>query len=302
MRSSTRPPRAAARLVERPEVVGAEPPHPVGVTANTAGGQVRAAQVPEGHRGAAEQDAPVVVDAHLAAGQRLPVVDASAGGLAHAVRRQHPHPPRSAAAARADGAAAPPTSTASNGAGRPARGGRRSSRSSWVGTRRCSGAGPGVEPRGGRGERLDREAGAGVQARGLVPATTDRTSTCSPATWWAGMASSHWPGPPSRSWVARPMRAAPRAVSSARLGVPVEPEVPTTTATPSGRSAGSSSGRSAVWERGVRDHRGPSPASAAARRGGTCRRRPPAAPAAAAAGGGPPAEDRSRRRPAILAG
>ena len=33
---------------------------------------------------------------------------------------------------------------------------------------------------------------------GVVPATTDRTRTWSPAMWWAGRAISHWPGPPRR--------------------------------------------------------------------------------------------------------
>ena len=59
----------------------------------------------------------------------------------------------------------------------------------------------------------------------------------SPATCVTGSASSHCPGPPSRSWVARAECRSAAAVSITPFGSPVDPEVGTTSAT-SSRSSG----------------------------------------------------------------
>ena len=65
---------------------------------------------------------------------------------------------------------------------------------------------------------------------GSTPATNERTSTWMPAMWWAGMASSHWPGPPRKEWVASALATRLSGLSCAPFGVPVEPEVDTTKA------------------------------------------------------------------------
>ena len=239
-------------------------------------------------------------------GERLAVVDAAAGGLAHAVRRQHPHrcalgrgqqrgrrwPHRRAA----------PRRTA---AGLPGPGGPAAAGPAGWGPARCSGAGPWRPGQAVAAAKASTVKPAPVStARGSVPATTERRRTCRPATWWAGMASSHWPGPPSRSWVARADARSAEAVSSARLGVPVEPEVPTTSARPVGEVVGArlrQVGGCAV--RGVGDH-GRAGAGEGSRQRGTDLQRagPRRHRAAAAAGGGPPAEDRRRAGDAILSG
>ncbi len=74
-------------------------------------------------------------------------------------------------------------------------------------------------------------------ATGSVPATSERTSTWMPAMWCAGIGSSHWPGPPSRSWVAVALATRASRLSIASLGLPVDPEVPMTSASPSGSAA-----------------------------------------------------------------
>ena len=71
------------------------------------------------------------------------------------------------------------------------------------------------------------------------------------------MASSQAPLPPSTWWVAQADRSSASAVSSARLGRPVEPDVPIATARPSGSSAGSwdGTGGGGVVS-GIRQHGG----------------------------------------------
>ena len=65
---------------------------------------------------------------------------------------------------------------------------------------------------------------------GSTPATSERTSTWMPAMWWAGIASNHWPVPPSTWWVASALATRFAGVSCAPFGVPVEPEVDITSA------------------------------------------------------------------------
>ena len=66
--------------------------------------------------------------------------------------------------------------------------------------------------------------------QGRVPANSERTSTWTPATYCTGRASSHWPSPLSAKAVAMEDAASASTVSTVALGVPVEPEVRTTTA------------------------------------------------------------------------
>ena len=64
---------------------------------------------------------------------------------------------------------------------------------------------------------------------GSWPATSERQTTCSPATYDAGSASSHGPAAPEPAFAWRAPRPARRARdSTTRLGAPVEPEVSTT--------------------------------------------------------------------------
>ena len=65
---------------------------------------------------------------------------------------------------------------------------------------------------------------------GSTPATSERTNTWMPAMWEAGMASSHWPVPPRARCVASALETKLAAVSCAPFGVPVDPEVATTSA------------------------------------------------------------------------
>ena len=65
---------------------------------------------------------------------------------------------------------------------------------------------------------------------GVVPASTVRISTCKPAMWCAGSASSHPPGPPSRAWVAEALAVNAAAVNIAPFGTPAVPDVDTTSA------------------------------------------------------------------------
>ena len=74
-----------------------------------------------------------------------------------------------------------------------------------------------------------RTRGARRAAPARCPATSERQITCTPATYDAGRASSHWPGPPSRRCGRRARRRAPRRGSSTtRFGRTVEPDVSTT--------------------------------------------------------------------------
>ena len=94
-----------------------------------------------------------------------------------------------------------------------------------------------------------------------MPASSDRTITCTPAMWWAGRVSSHCPGPPSRACVAVADAVSAAADSSTPLGAPVDPEVATTTAVPgSVGSSGAMAARSSSGPRvgrGQRQHGGP---------------------------------------------
>ena len=155
--------------------------------------------------------------------------------------------PAAPARARSLGArAAPPTRTASWEASASAPPGWSSSRTSWVGTRLVYRRAPGVN----RVVAATNAAGVNPPATsmttGSVPASSERSSTCRPATWCAGRGSSHWPGPPSRSCVAAALARSAPVVSMACFGEPVEPEVPTTTARSSGipgRARGRDGGR-----------------------------------------------------------
>ena len=117
---------------------------------------------------------------------------------------------------------------------------------------------PGLEPRGGGDEHL-REEAVGEVHRDGAGAGIQRPQQHLQAGDVVGRQREQ-PLPRAaevlvRGPAARAQGAA--AVSSARLGVPVEPEVPTTTASPSGRSAGSCV-RHSRWRcgRGEREHRG----------------------------------------------
>ena len=99
---------------------------------------------------------------------------------------------------------------------------------------------------------------------GAVPASSDRTSTCSPATCVGGSASSHVPLP-TRAAVAAAEARRFAAVSRTPFGSPVEPEVGTTSATSSCSSG--SSGRSAATPGTSGTTAGPVPSSAAASAG-----------------------------------
>ena len=70
-----------------------------------------------------------------------------------------------------------------------------------------------------------RESIASRPSTGSNPASSDRTTTCSPATYDGGSASTHNPGPPSRSVAAAAEASTADRDSTTRLGAPVEPEV-----------------------------------------------------------------------------
>ena len=158
-RSSTRPSTCSrARVVGVPDVVGAEPAQPVVVDAERRGGEVGAAEVAVGQGRAPEVDASLVVEGDLGAGQRCPVVDASAGGLAHAVGRDHPHagPLGAGAQPRCEGGA--PDEHRVEGAQR-LRAARVVEQPDELGGHEAGVAGqPGVEQGGGGEERRREEA------------------------------------------------------------------------------------------------------------------------------------------------
>ena len=140
--------------------------------------------------------------------------------------------PASRAAASSSGEAGPPPSriplkrrsTASVSAD-----GESSSRCSWVGTSE-------VKRSLSVSSKAASVKASGVNpplrsiAHGRVPANSERTRTCTPATYCTGRASSHWPSPLSAKAVATEDAASASTVSTVALGVPVEPEVRTTTA------------------------------------------------------------------------
>src|SRR3546814_8980104 len=69
---------------------------------------------------------------------------------------------------------------------------------------------------------------------GSRPDTSERTSTCTPAMYTAGSASSHAPSP-MRAVAARALEVRALRLSATALGMPVDPEVVTTTAVPAGK-------------------------------------------------------------------
>ena len=184
--------------------------------------------------------------------ERHAVVDAAAAGLAHAVGRDGSDP-RVAGSGQESGwarGAADEDGVETRQRCGGSRRRRAGARAGWA-RARCSAA------------RRPACAAAAVKASGVkpsdrstkpgsVPAATQRSSTCTPAMWCGGMASSQAPGPPSRSWVAAALAASAVAGSIASLGVPVEPDVPTTRAVPSSGTApsgGAGGGADAAYGR-----------------------------------------------------
>ena len=94
--------------------------------------------------------------------------------------------------------------------------GTSSIRCSWVGT---------SDTNAGRPASTASTNDACSSSGGSCPATSDRQTTCSPATYDAGSVSSQRPDPPRRRSVARTSTA--RRERTTRLGRPVEPEVST---------------------------------------------------------------------------
>ncbi len=169
-------------------------------------------------------------------------------------------------------------------------------RCSWVGTRETNRTPAGIAA-AAAANRAGVNGVAVSSTVGVVPSTSERCSTCSPATWWAGKASnqcagrvsslcpapvgppSAGPPPASTRRVARAEASRAPAGSSVPLGAPVEPEVVTTKAV--GSSGSSSPGASAPSSRRARAARaaagsspagtgsnaGPSPSRARANRG-----------------------------------
>ena len=134
-----------------------------------------------------------------------------------------------------------------------------SRRRSWVGTSEVYAAPERVAASANASAR--KPSRRSITAAG-APARAERSSTCSPATWWAGSASSHRPGGPTRAYVASAEARSASAGSRTAFGAPVEPVVVTTAATAS--STGAS--RSAVGAGSpgpVASTAGPSPSSAA---------------------------------------
>ena len=93
-------------------------------------------------------------------------------------------------------------------------------RCSWVGTREAYAGRP--------ASTAAASEGWSSSSTGAAPATTERQTTCAPATYDAGSASNQRPSPPSRRAVAATDASTARRDSSTRFGVPLEPEVSTT--------------------------------------------------------------------------
>ena len=124
--------------------------------------------------------------------------------------------------------------TASSSANAPVAAGSPSALANWTAT---SDAYRGPEPNASTAKGISATSKLGLIATGTVPASKLRTITCKPATWWAGSANNQVPTPPIRSWVADALAISAGAVSMAPLGIPVVPEVDTTTATSSSISS-----------------------------------------------------------------
>ena len=130
--------------------------------------------------------------------------------------------PASVAQLRSAGSIGPPPSSTAERV-RSARTSSASSsmRCSWVGTSETYAGAAGLD--GGRQRRVVVE-----QHRRLAGQRRERQTTCAPATYDAGRASSQRPSPSSRRAVAAPTRAPRGGTARTRFGVPLEPEVSTT--------------------------------------------------------------------------
>ena len=93
-------------------------------------------------------------------------------------------------------------------------------RCSWVGTSETYAGRPASTAAASEGWSSSSTGGS--------PATTERQTTCAPATYDAGSASSQRPSPSSRRAVAVTDASTARRDSTTRFGVPVEPDVSTT--------------------------------------------------------------------------
>ena len=133
--------------------------------------------------------------------QRHAVVDAAAGRLAHAVGADHrdTRGRSSFSDLRRHRAAADQHGVEF---GERRGGGGVGQRLVQLGGDQRGVAPAGAHRRYGRREVRRRRTGTTSSDRRACPQCTLRTSTCRPATWWAGNASSQVPGPPRRSWVA----------------------------------------------------------------------------------------------------
>ncbi len=158
--------------------------------------------------------------------ERHPVVHAPAAGLAHAVGGDRAHAGRARLVEHAPRRPLPrrPARTGSGRAPRPRPARRAAAPAAWGRPTRARTR----RPR----RRARRGAVASAATAGSVSPTTDRVSTCSPATCEAGRHASHRsPGrAPARASDARAEWPSAAALSSTPLGSPVDPEVPMMTA------------------------------------------------------------------------
>ncbi len=233
------------------------------------GREVRPQPVAGEHHRAAELDPAVVPQPHRHAVQRLAVVHAAAAGLRHPVRRHDGHP-------RVDG-----RGVQRRGQRRPAdqhtvvrrevRRPRRAVVGAGSAPATCSDVRRGAAVRSRRRTPPPRSRRTGRGPPAGVRASSERTSTVSPATWVTGSASSHCPGPPSRAWVARAECRSASEVSIVPFGSPVDPDVGTTSATSSRSSGCVGSSAASTAPRpppvGSGSSAGPAPSSAAASAG-----------------------------------
>ena len=93
-------------------------------------------------------------------------------------------------------------------------------RRSWVGTSEAYAGRP--------ASTAAAKLGCSSSRTGGSPATTERQTTCAPATYDAGRASNHRPSPSNLRAVAETEARTARRDSTTRFGVPVEPDVSTT--------------------------------------------------------------------------
>ena len=177
---------------------------------------------PSNSIGPAIRSRPCRVDGQADPVQPDPVVDAAAGGLRRAVRRHDRHPAtRPPARAVPASTGPPPTRTVRNVRSAAVSAASSSIRCSWVGTSE-------TKSRSRVAVAAATEPCSSSRVGGC-PATSDRTTTCSPATYDAGRASSQRPAPPSRRSVAATDASTAARDSTTRLGSPEDPDVSTTT-------------------------------------------------------------------------